>query len=112
MNVELRNTIEKEVHNAVQSTRLTSLLDARLDGLQRNIQENPKVLSESQLAKIDENITDTFKFKKMGNEEQYKHNIKMFVKMREARNQIETDTVSQENISEARKKIVEGMDLI
>jgi hypothetical protein len=67
MNVELRDTIEKEVHNAVQSTRLPSLLDARLDGPQRNIQENPKVLSESQLAKIDENITDTFKFKKMGN---------------------------------------------
>jgi hypothetical protein len=65
-----------------------------------------------QLAKIDENITDTFKFKKMGNEEQYKHNKKMFVKMREARNQIETNTVSPENISEARKKIVEGMDSI
>jgi hypothetical protein len=32
--------------------------------------------------------------------------------MREARNQIETNTVSPENISEARKKIVEGMDLI
>jgi hypothetical protein len=43
----------------------------------------------------------------MGNEEQYKHNKTMFVKMREARNQIETNTVSPENISEARKKIVE-----
>ena len=32
--------------------------------------------------------------------------------MREARNQIETDNVSQENISEARKKIVEDVDLI
>jgi hypothetical protein len=42
-------------------------------------------LSESQLAKIDVNITDTFKFKKMGNEEQYKHNQKVFVKMREIR---------------------------
>jgi hypothetical protein len=36
----------------------------------------------------------------MGNEEQYKHNKKMFVKMREARNQIETNTVSPENICE------------
>ena len=118
MDVELRDTIEKEVHSAVLSTQnqllnsLTSLLDSRLDGLQRNIQENQKVLSESQLAKIDENITDTFKFKKMGNEEQYKHNQKVFAKMREIRNQVETGNVSQENISEARKKIVEGMDLI
>ena len=118
MDVELRDTIEKEVHSAVLSTQnqllnsLTSLIDAKLDGFQRNIQENQKVLSESQLAKIDENITDTFKFKKMGNEEQYKHNQKVFAKMREIRNQVETGNVSQENISEARKKIVEGMDLI
>ena len=80
MDIELRDTIEKEVHSAVQNTQnqllnsLTSLLDARLDGL--------------------------------------KHNQEVFVKMREARNQIETDNVSQENITEARKKIVEGMDLI
>jgi hypothetical protein len=75
MDVELRDSIEKEVHSAVQSTHnqllnsLTSLIDAKLDGFQRNIQENQKVLSESQLAKIDENITDTLKFKKRGNEE-------------------------------------------
>ena len=75
MDVELRDTIEKEVNSAVQSTQkqllnsLTSLLDSRLDGFQRNIQENQKVLSESQLAKIDENITDTLKFKKRENEE-------------------------------------------
>lgn len=57
-------------------------------------------------------MTDTFKFKTRENEEQYKHNQKVFVKIRDARNKIETDNVSQENISEARKKIVEGMDLI
>jgi hypothetical protein len=56
MDVDLRDIIEKEVHSAVQSTQnqllnsLTSLLDARLDSFQRNIQENQKVLSESQLA--------------------------------------------------------------
>ena len=67
MDVELRDTIEKEVHSSVQSTQnqllnsLTSLLDVRLDGL--------------------------------------KHNQEVFVKMREARNQIETDNVSQENIT-------------
>ena len=82
MDVELRDTIEKEVHSAVESTQnqllnsLTSLLDARLDGFQRNIQENQKALSESQMAKIDENMTDTFKFKKRGNEEQYNCNGK------------------------------------
>ena len=35
-----------------------------------------KALSESQMAKIDENMTDTFKCKKRGNEEQYNCNEK------------------------------------
>lgn len=76
MDVELRDTIEKEVHSAVQSTQnqllssLTSLPDARLYGVQRNIQEKQKALSESQMVKIDENMTNTFKFKKREKEEQ------------------------------------------
>ena len=101
-------TIKVEVHNAIKNTQdqllnsLTTLLDNRLEGFQKNIQDSQKSLSDTQLAKIDESIFDTYKFRKRGNEEQYK--------MEEASNQIETDNVSQENVNANKRNISEGLD--
>jgi hypothetical protein len=53
-------------------------LDTRLDGFQRNIQDNQKDLSDTQLAKIDKNMSDSYKFKKRENKEQHKHNGVIF----------------------------------
>ncbi|XP_063448313.1 uncharacterized protein LOC134727849 [Mytilus trossulus] len=64
--------IRAEVHNAVQNTQeklldnMTTLLESRLDGFQRRIQENQKSLSDTQIAKIDEKMSDTYKFRKRG----------------------------------------------
>lgn len=118
MDADIRETIQNEVQNAVKSTQdqllnsLTSLLDTRLDGFQRNIQDNQKALSDTQLTKIDENMSDSYKFKKRGNEEQHKHNQKVFIKMREASGQLDSDNLTQDNISAAKRKISEGMDLM
>ena len=91
---------------------LTSLLDTRLDGFQRNNQDNQKDLSDTQLAKIDENMSDSNKFKKRENKEQHKHNQKVFIKMREASGQLDSDNLTQDNVTAAKWKISEGMDLI
>jgi hypothetical protein len=53
-------------------------------------------------------MSDTYKFRKRGNEEQYKHNQKVFIKMKEANNQIETDNLSQENVNAIKRNISEG----
>ena len=108
-----RETIQNEVQNAVKSTQdqllnsMTSLLDTRLDGFQRNIQDNQKALSDTQLTKIDENMSNSYKFKKRGNEEQHKYNQKVFIKMREASGQLDSDNLTQDNVSAAKRKISE-----
>ena len=118
MDADIQQTIRAEVHNAVQNTQeklldnMTTLLESRLDGFQRRTPENQKSLSDTQIAKIDENMSDTYKFRKRGNEEQYKHNHKVFVKMREATTEMEADNISQTNVNNAKRKITEGMDII
>ena len=118
MDAGMQDTIQAEVNNAVKNTQdqllnsLTMLLDNRLEGFQKNIQDSQKSVSDTQLAKIDESMSDTYKFCKRGNEEQYKHNQKVFIKMKEANNQIETDNLSQENVNATKRKISEGMDVI
>ena len=118
MDAGLVDTIKHEVQRAIQSSQdqllnsLSSLVDKRLDGVERNIQENQRKLSDTQIAKIDETMTGTYKFKKRGNEEQYKHNQKVYSKMQEANSQLETDNLTSENISNAKRKICEGMDLV
>ena len=57
-------------------------------------------------------MTDVYKFKKRGNEEQFKHNHKVFTKIREAGAVIDTDNLNQDNINNAKRKIAEGLDLI
>jgi hypothetical protein len=59
-----------------------------INGFQRKIQETQKATSESQFGKIDETMTETYKFRKRGNDEQYIHNQKVFVKMREVNAEI------------------------
>ena len=118
MDAGIRDTIQAEVHNVVKNTQdqllnsLTTLLDNRLEGFQKNIQDSQKSLSDTQLAKIDKSMSDTYKFRKRGNEEQYKHNQKVFIKMKEVNNQIETDNLSQENVNANKRKNSEGMDVI
>ncbi|XP_071166253.1 uncharacterized protein [Mytilus edulis] len=43
-------------------------------------------------------MTETFKFRKRGNEEQYKHNKKVFVKVLEASSQLESENLNNDNI--------------
>ncbi|VDI36147.1 Hypothetical predicted protein [Mytilus galloprovincialis] len=114
MDAELQQVIQTEVQNAVQSTQdqmlnsMTTLLDSRLEGFQKRIQDNQKVLSDTQIARMDESLTDSYKFRKRGNEEQHKHNQKVYAKIREAHAEFETDNLTQSNINSAKRKFSEG----
>lgn len=57
-------------------------------------------------------MSDRHKFKKRGNEEQHKHNQNVFIKMREVSGQLDSDNLTQDNVSAAKRKMSEGMDLI
>ena len=109
--------IQTEVQNAVQASQsnlldsLKTMIDSKLDSFQKEFQNTQMSLSETQLAKI-ENLDDNFKFKKRGNEEQYKHNEKVFLKMKEADAQLSGENLIQDNITTARTKICEGMQIL
>ena len=118
MDAEIRQAIHSEVNNAVKNiqdqllSNMPTLLDTRFDGFQKKVSENQKSLSDTTLAKLDENMADSYKFRKRGNEEQFKHNHKVFVKLREAEAEIEGDNLNQTNINNAKRKITEGMDFV
>ena len=118
MDAGILQAIQHEVQNAIKESQdqllnsLSTLLDKRLDGVQRNIQENQKMLSDTQMAKMDETMADTYKFKKRGNEEQFKHNQKVFTKIQEANTQMETDNLNEDQVLTAKRRISEGLELI
>ena len=79
---QINQTIQ-ESNNEILSQFL-SILDSRLFTVQRNINETQKVIAERQEAKFEQVFSDGYKFKKRGNEEQHKHNVKLIAKLKEA----------------------------
>ncbi|XP_076105887.1 uncharacterized protein LOC143074222 [Mytilus galloprovincialis] len=118
MDAEIRSEIQNEVQAALQTTQTTildsktTLLDNRLECFNKNFQSTQKALAESQLAKLDETLSDNYKFKKRGNEEQHKHNSKVLVKLKEANSELNQEHLTKDNIESAKDKITEGMSLI
>ena len=51
-------------------------------------------------------MSDGYKFKKRGNEEQHKHNVKVLSKIQEA-----NESIKEQTIEEAQLKIAEGIGL-
>jgi hypothetical protein len=64
-------------------------------------------LADRQEAKIEHVLANGYKFKKRGNEKQYKHNVKVLSKMKEA-----TEELNEDRIMEAKQKISEGVELV
>ena len=118
MDAVLRSEIQNEIQAAVQNAQtdilnsITSALDSRFEVFRKTFQSTQKALADTQMAKIDETLADNYKFKKRGNEEQHKHNNKVFVKLKEAKNQLENAVITEENIDTAKERITEGMELL
>ena len=64
--------------------KLDDLMSGKLDNFRCQINEKQRQLSGSQAAKIEQINHDHYKFNKCGNEEQFKTNVKVEQKMKEA----------------------------
>ena len=113
MDSEIQRSIRMEVQNAVtasQSNMMSEIKDIIVSEVGRLHTLNEK-LAENQINKIEDTIGDAHKFRKRGNEEQFKHNNKVIVKLQEAENSL-TGTIRSDNIESCRRKISEGIDII
>ena len=86
----MQNAIVHEVETAVSNTKqnllnsMAVLIDSRLNAFQSNIQQSQKDISDFQISKIEESVTDNFCFQRKGNKNQYKHSVKVMSKLKEA----------------------------
>ena len=116
MDAETKRLIQVEIQNTItdsQNTMMTeikNLITSEMSSMQRQNQ----AIADKQLSKIEESLTDTYKFKKRGNEEQSKHNTKVLSKLKEADDHlaVETDRLSEHNVLDCREALSQGMTLI
>ena len=118
MNSLMRNAIVHEVKTAVSSTKqdllnsMAVLIDSRLNTFQSNIQQSQKDISDFQISKVEESVTDNFRFQRKGNENQYKHSVKVMSKLKEARSILENPDMNSQKVVSAKEKISEGICLV
>jgi len=114
----MRNAIIHEVETAVSNTKqdllnsMAVLIDSRLNTFQSNIQQSQKDISDFQISKIEESVTDNFRFQRKGNENQYKHSVKVMSKLKEARSILENPDMNSQKVVSAKEKISEGICLV
>ena len=115
---DVQRVISAEVQKAVESSQnqilssMQSMIDRNFKNFQNSMETTQKELSTSQLAKIEENIFGTYKFKRHGNEAQYRGNAQVMTKLREADSSLDSNSITTDNIISARTKIAEGIKLL
>ncbi|XP_052067195.1 uncharacterized protein LOC127706578, partial [Mytilus californianus] len=114
----VKQVIVQEVQNAVSASQqdtlnqITALIDNRLSTFQGNIQQSQRDISQSQMSKIEETLSENYTFQRKGNENQYIHEVKVLTKLTEAKSKLDGPDLSVESIHQARDKIVEGMAIV
>ena len=97
-------------------TQMEVLVSNRLEAFESRMVDAQRVLSETQLAKLQQNFgaNDTYQFRRKGNEEQYKCNRQVLNSLREADAHLGELTTpdAPPAFSAARRKLVEGMNAI
>ena len=91
---------------------IDSLISSRLQNFQKSVTETQRQLSENQLAKMEEMTTDTYTFKRKGNEEQHKVNVKAINKMKEASSALTENPTDNEHTTLAKQRISEGIEIL
>ena len=91
---------------------MQSILTSRLDDFQQGLQKSQMDISNSQMAKIEENLCDNFTFRRKGNENQYKHEAKVLAKLKEANTHLNDPNVGMPSVNAAKEKISEGIELV
>ena len=97
-------------------TNIDTLLTSRFAMFEQRISSSQRDISDSQLSKIQQNIlsNDSYTFKRKGNEEQFKANVRVIDKLREADSHL-TDSLSQntaESTVLAKARVSEGIDIL
>ena len=112
MDAEVHNSIRVEVQNALTTSQNTMKTEMRnlISQEVGRIHTLHQKLAENQLSKIEDTIGESHKFKERGNEEQFKHNNKVLMKLQEAETSM-SGAISDEKIVTCRTKISEGITL-
>ncbi|CAG2213405.1 unnamed protein product [Mytilus edulis] len=114
----IREAIANEVKSVIASSQqdmlnnMSAMMDSRLNRLQSNIQQSQFDISNAQINKIEESVSDNYKFQRKGNENQFRHSVKVISKLTEARSLLDTPDVSLSKVAAAKDKISEGIDLV
>jgi hypothetical protein len=67
--------------------------------------------SDFQISKIEESVTDNFRFQRNGNENQYKHSAKVMSKLKAARSILENPDMNSQQVVASKEKISEGIGI-
>ncbi|CAG2253627.1 unnamed protein product [Mytilus edulis] len=114
----IREAIANEVKSVIASSQqdmlnnMSAMMDSRLNRLQSNIQQSQFDISNAQINKIEESVSDNYKFQRKGNENQFRHSVKVISKLTEARSLSYTPDVSLSKVAATKDKISEGIDLV
>ncbi|VDH99940.1 Hypothetical predicted protein [Mytilus galloprovincialis] len=114
----IKAVILREVKNAVSSSQqdllnsITTVMDSRLSSFQSNLQQSQQEISQTQIAKLEETMTNNYSFQRKGNENQYRHEVKVLSKLKEAKASLEAPELGIDSVRTAKMKIIEGIDLV
>ncbi|KAK6171623.1 hypothetical protein SNE40_019772 [Patella caerulea] len=90
--------------------KIDNLFSTKLNVFQKQISENHRNLSESQVARIEQLSQTSYTFNKTGNEEQHKANAKVAQKLYEPKDLLQ-DNFEGSIADELNTKISEGIDV-
>ena len=105
MDADIQQQIRHEVVNAVAQSQneLMSQLKDLISNEMGKVQDQQQRIAETQITKIEATLSDGHKFKRRGNEEQFKHNNKILSKIKEADNVLDANTHHRREFRKQRK---------
>ena len=84
MDAELQSHIQQEVRNVFTASQNNIMMEMKtiISSEIGKVTSKQQDLADAQIAKLERTITDSYKFNRKGNEEQFKHNQKVMNKVR------------------------------
>ncbi|KAK3086232.1 hypothetical protein FSP39_015566 [Pinctada imbricata] len=114
---EYQAAIALEVNKAMTSSQndlvssMKAMIDSNFESFRSSMEATQKELSTTQISKMEESLLGAHKFKRQGNEAQYRGNAKVLSKLHEADEALNSRDITMLNISTARERITEGINL-
>ncbi|KAK6191283.1 hypothetical protein SNE40_003013 [Patella caerulea] len=103
-----RDAITHEVQTAISRNQqgllnnLTELINSKLDTFKRSITRSQKEISNDQVNRIEEKITDNYTFCRKGNENQYRHESKVLAKLKESKSSLDKEELDLDSVDAAK----------